>query len=144
MNVVAITGRITKDPEVKATEKSTIANFDVAVRRKFKREGDPDADFFSCTAFGKTAEFLEKYGNKGVKLEIHGRLQQQTWKNQEGQNRSKIVIIADDVEFAESKGTSQPSASQQATSTKAQESSRPSADSFMPMSDDLETELPFS
>ena len=76
MNVVCITGRMTRDPEVRYSQSGTaFASFTLAVDRRFKREGEPSADFPNCTAFGKTAEFLEKYFSKGMKAEVVGRIQ---------------------------------------------------------------------
>lgn len=113
MNLVVMIGRLTRDPEIRYAQGAngtTIGAFSIAVDRKFKREGEPDADFFNCTAFGKTAEFLEKYVKKGTKLVIQGRLQNDTYKNKEGKNVTATKILVDTLEFAESKQTeSKPS-----------------------------------
>lgn len=106
MNTWCGAGRLTNDPEIRTNNNMTIASFGIAVNRRFKREGQPDADFFTVNAFGKIAEFIEKYGKKGVKFEISGRLQQDRWTDKEGRNQSRVVIIADSVEFAESKNAS--------------------------------------
>ena len=111
MNSVCTSGRCTNDPEIRINNNMTIASFGIAVNRRFKREGQPDVDFFSVNAFGKTAEFIEKYGKKGVKFEISGRLQQDRWTDKEGRNQSRVIIIADSVEFAESKNASGGTAS---------------------------------
>lgn len=111
MNTWCGAGRLTNDPEIRTNNNMTIASFGIAVNRRFKREGQPDADFFSVNAFGKTAEFIEKYGKKGVKFEISGRLQQDRWTDKEGRSQSRVVIIADSVEFAESKNASGGTAS---------------------------------
>lgn len=111
MNSVCTSGRCTNDPEIRTNNNMTIASFGIAVNRRFKREGQPDTDFFSVNAFGKTAEFIQKYGKKGMKFEISGRLQQDRWIDKEGRNQSRVVIIADSVEFAESKNASGGTAS---------------------------------
>ena len=110
INTVGITGRLTKDPEVKYNNKNTcIASFSVAVRKPFKKDANESDDFFDVNAYGKTAEFIEKYVAKGTKVEITGRLSQNKWTDKEGANHSRIIILADRVEFAESRTTSQQS-----------------------------------
>lgn len=111
MNRVAIIGRLTKDPEIRYTagEKSTaVAKWSIAVDRRFKKEGGQEADFFDCTAFGKTAEHLEKYWHKGMKMALVGRLEQSVWKDKDGKNRSSVGITVEEVEFCEKKGESAP------------------------------------
>ena len=66
MNKVILVGRLTRDPEIRAAGTTTVAKFSLAVDRRFKREGEPDADFFNCTAFGKQAEFVERYLRRGM------------------------------------------------------------------------------
>ena len=108
MNVVCITGRMTRDPEVRYSQSGTaFASFTLAVDRRFKREGEPSADFPNCTAFGKTAELLEKYFSKGMKAEVVGRIQTRSY---DGRNGKVYVteIVAEQVNFAESKGDSAP------------------------------------
>lgn len=81
MNSVNLTGRLTRDPEVRYTDGGTsIARFSVAVDRKFTQENGPKADFPNCVAFGKTAEFIEKWFAKGMKIEITGRIQTGSYK----------------------------------------------------------------
>jgi single-strand DNA-binding protein len=79
----------------------------LAVDRRFKRAGEQDtADFFNCTAFGRTAEFIEKYFKKGLKTVVTGRIQNDNYTNKEGQKVYSTVIIVEDAEFAESKNAS--------------------------------------
>ena len=88
MNKVILMGRLTRDPEVRYSQGATataVARFSVAVDRRFKREGEPDADFFNCTCFGKQAEFVEKYLHKGTKVVLTGRIQNDNYTNKEGQ-----------------------------------------------------------
>lgn len=106
MNKVIITGRLTRDPEVSSsTSGTTFARFSVAVDRRFKREGEPDADFFNCSAFGKTAEFIEKYFKKGQKINLVGRLENNDYTNKDGQKVHDIRIMVEEAEFGESKAS---------------------------------------
>jgi single-strand DNA-binding protein len=137
MNVVCITGRMTREPEVRYSQSGTaFASFTLAVDRRFKREGEPSADFPNCTAFGKTAEFLEKYFSKGMKAEVVGRIQTRSY---DGKNGKVYVteIVAEQVNFAESKGDSAPK------SNTAKPQNDP-LDGFMDILDEIgDEELPF-
>lgn len=148
MNKVILMGRLTRDPEVRyssGANATAVANFSIAVDRRFKREGDPDADFFDCTAFGKQAEFVERYLKKGTKMVVVGRLQNDNYTNKEGQKVYRIRIMVDELEFAESKnaaggngqagGEYQPGAKPQPMAA---------ADGFMNISEGIDEELPFS
>lgn len=126
-NMVMMVGRLSKDVEVK--EGSTmVAKYGIAVDRKFKRDGDPDADFFSCTCFGKTAEFAQKYLSKGKKILIIGELRNNNYTNKDGKVVYRDEIVVSQHEFVESKS---------AESTEKKEQN-----DFMPVSDDVE--LPFT
>lgn len=104
MNKVIEMGRLTRDPEISSSNSgTTFARFSIAVDRRFKKEGEPDADFFNCTAFGKTAEFVEKYLQKGTKVLVTGRLQNNNYTNKEGQKVYDVRIMVEEMEFAESK-----------------------------------------
>jgi single-strand DNA-binding protein len=104
MNSVCVTGRLTKDPVIRGDEKK-VAFFSVAVRKRFVRENDRDSDFFDVVAYGSTVTFIEKYITKGIKVEITGRLEQNQYTDKEGNRRTQDRIIAESVEFAESKGS---------------------------------------
>ena len=107
MNNVALTGRFTRDPDIRYTDGgSTIARFTIACDRRFKQENGPAADFISCVAFGKTAEFIEKYFQKGMKMELSGRIQTGSYMNQDGNRVYTTDVVAEQVGFAESKATS--------------------------------------
>lgn len=95
-------GRISKDPEIK-TGNTTVANFSIAVDRKYKKDGEPTADFFNCVSFGKQAEFVEKYLKKGTKVVITGRLQNDSYTNKDGQKVTFTKTYVEEIEFAESK-----------------------------------------
>ena len=88
MNKVILMGRLTRDPEVRYSQGATataIARFSIAVDRRFKRDGEPDADFINCVAFGRTGEFIERYGHKGTKFVVEGRIQTGSYTNKDGQ-----------------------------------------------------------
>ena len=112
MNKVIIIGRFTRDPEIKYStgENATAtARFSLAVNRRFKnKEGNYDADFINCVAFGKTAEFIEKYFTKGMAIGITGRIQTGSYTNKEGQKVYTTDVVVEETEFVESKnkGTS--------------------------------------
>lgn len=141
-------GRLTRDPEVRysAGESSTaIARFSLAVDRRFKRPGDAEADFFNCTAFGKQAEFVEKYLKQGTKMVVTGRVQNDNYTNKEGQKVYSVQIIVEELEFAESKSASASNSDfnqggyQQQAPTPSQ-----ATDGFMNIPTGIEEELPFS
>ncbi|MCM1120148.1 MAG: single-stranded DNA-binding protein [bacterium] len=109
MNKVILMGRLTRDPEVRYSQgasQTAVARFSIAVDRRFKREGEPDADFFNCTAFGKQAEFIERYLRKGVKVVVCGRIQNDNYTNKDGQMVYSVRVMAEEIEFAESKNAS--------------------------------------
>lgn len=103
MNKVILTGRLANDPETKQTEQSTIAKYRLAVDRRFKKEGEQTADFISCVAFGKSAEFVDKYLLKGMKIAIVGRIQTGSYTKDDGQKVYTTDVIVEEHEFCESK-----------------------------------------
>lgn len=106
MNKAILMGRLTKDPEITSTTNGTsIGRFSIAVDRRYKREGEPEADFFTCTSFGKQAEFVGNYLKKGTKVVITGRIQNDSYTNKEGQKVNTTKIMVEEIEFAESKKT---------------------------------------
>ena len=110
MNKVILMGRLTRDPEVSSSASgTTFARYSIAVDRKFKKEGEPDADFFNCTSFGKQAEFVERYLKKGTKIVVSGRLQNNNYTNKDGQKVYDIRVMVEEIEFAESKNSSESS-----------------------------------
>lgn len=136
MNKIILLGRLTKDPEITSTAAgTTVARFSIAVDRRFKRDGDPEADFFSCNAFGKTAEFIEKYLKKGTKVVLDGRMENNNYTNKEGQKVYDNKVIVNEIEFAESKN---------AASNNAAQEQQTSSDDFLNVPDGLVEELPFS
>lgn len=107
MNSVQLVGRLTRDPDVRYTDGgTTVARFTLAVDRRFKKDGGDEADFISCVAFGKTAEFLEKWFRKGQRLGLTGRIQTGSYVNQEGTKIYTTDVVTENVELVESKGAS--------------------------------------
>ncbi|XBX05448.1 single-stranded DNA-binding protein [Enterocloster clostridioformis] len=109
MNKCIFLGRMTDDPEISYTQGETamaIARFDFAVDRRGAREGEPTADFFRCTAFDRKAELLERFGRKGLKLLLTGKMQNNNYINREGVKVCSMQYVVDDLEFAESKKNS--------------------------------------
>ena len=107
MNKVILLGRLTRDPEVRyasGNEPLCIAKYTLAVNRQFKREGEPDADFIMCVAFGKRGEFAEKYFKKGQQVCVVGRLQIRSYEK-DGQKHWITEVLLDDQYFADSKGS---------------------------------------
>ena len=148
MNKVILVGRLTRDPEIRYSQGANamaIARFSIAVDRRFKREGEPDADFFNCSAFGKQAEFVERYLKQGTKMVVVGRIQNDNYTNREGQKVYSVQIMVDELEFAESKNASSGSSD----GSFAQPSVRPTPgaaanDGFMNVPEGIDEELPFN
>lgn len=141
MNKVFLMGRLTRDPEVRYAQNengTAVARFSIAVDRRFKRDGEPDADFFNCTAFGKQAEFVEKYLRKGTKMLIVGRIQNDNYTNKDGQTVYSVKVMVDEMEFAESKNAGNNSANNNTTGQ------APDLDGFMNIPDGIGEELPFN
>ena len=110
MNKVILMGRLTRDPEIRYSQTSepvAIARYTLAVDRRFKREGEQTADFISCIAFGKAAEFAEKYLHKGTKIVVSGRIQTGSYTNKEGQKVYTTDVVIEEQEFTESKSAGQ-------------------------------------
>lgn len=107
MNKVILMGRLVKDVELKYTQSNkpiAIGRYTLAVNRPYKKDGEPDADFINIVAFGKTAEFAEKYFKKGQKVCIVGRLQVRNYENDEGKKLYFTEVIVEEQYFAEGKG----------------------------------------
>lgn len=109
-NSVILTGRITKDLELKSAGQTQVTNFSIAVDNPFKKD---DASFFDIVAFGKTAELLNNYCGKGSKILIEGNLKQDRFQDKQGNNRSAVRVIANRIEFLDSKGQSNSQPKQQ-------------------------------
>ena len=106
MNKVILIGRLTRDPEVRYTqgaEPMAIARYSLAVDRRFKRDGQPDADFINCVAFRRNGEFAEKFLKKGMKIAVTGSIQTGSYTDKDGNKRYTTDIVVDEHEFTESK-----------------------------------------
>lgn len=103
-NLTILTGRITKDLELKQAGQTQVTNFSLAVDNPFKKD---DTSFFDIAAFGKTAQLLNNYCGKGSKILIEGNLKQDRFQDKEGHNRSVVRVIANRVEFLDTKGNNQ-------------------------------------
>ena len=109
MNTVIFMGRLTKDPDVRTTQSGTqVASFSLAVDRRFKTDGGPSADFFNCAAFGKLAEFVEKYLKKGTKILLKGRIENNNYTDRQGVKRYDFRVTAESIEFCEKRGEEEP------------------------------------
>lgn len=144
MNKVILMGRLTRDPEVRygTGENSTaVARYTIAVDRRFKRDGEQNADFIGCVAFGRNAEFAEKYLRQGTKIVLTGRIQTGSYTNRDGQKVYTTDIVVEEQEFAESKAT----AGNGGQNNYSRPAAAPSdADGFMNIPDGIDDELPFS
>lgn len=140
MNKVILTGRFTRDPEVRYTNDGTsIARFSIVVNRRFVKEGsDQKADFLNCVAFGRSAEFIEKYFTKGMKADLSGRIQTGSYTNKDGVKVYTTDIVVEEIEFGESKGSSQ---TQTASPTPNPEAD---PDGFMSIPDGIDEEMLFA
>ena len=141
MNKVLLTGRLTRDPEVRYSGETAIVRFTLAVNRKFVRDNsDQKADFINCIAFGKTGEFVEKYFSKGKKADLSGRIQTGSYTNKDGNKVYTTDVVVEDIEFGERK------ASAQANGAPAENKSNPAPmdDDFMKVPDGIADELPFA
>lgn len=131
MNKIFLMGRLTKAPESTTSTSGTVCSrFSLAVDRKFKREGEPDADFFNCVSFGKQGEFVEKYLGKGSKVIVIGHVQNDKYTNSKGEEVKTTKVYTDEIEFAESK------------KAESKPESAGTDDGFLKV--DSEVELPFS
>ena len=159
MNKVILMGRLTRDPEVRYSTGNNplaIARYTLAVDRRFKRDGEAEADFISCVSFGKTAEFAEKYYRQGLKIVVSGRIQTGSYTNREGQKVYTTEVVVEEQEFAESKSASQGSGgntsnnrgnntTNHSSNNGSNSSSDPyPADGFMNIPDGIDEELPFN
>lgn len=145
MNKVILLGRLTRDPEVRygtGENATAVARYTLAVDRRFKRDGEQSADFIGCVAFGRNAEFAEKYLRQGTKIALTGRIQTGSYTNRDGQKVYTTDIIVEEQEFAESKAAAASSGGQNNYSRPS--SSPTDADRFMNIPDGIDDELPFS
>lgn len=143
MNKVILMGRLTKDPEVRysqGAEPVAVAKYTLAVNRRFKRQGEQDADFINCVAFGKAGEFAEKYFKKGQQVSIVGRLQVRSWEDNDGKKRYATDVIVEEQYFAG--GKNENTGKQEPESRNATENGKQNG--FYPVDESVaDDELPF-
>lgn len=141
MNKVELVGRLTRDPEVRYTQgenATATVRFSVAVNRRFRNaEGNYDADFINCVAFGKTAEFIEKYFKKGMAIGLTGRIQTGSYTNKDGVRVYTTDVVVEETEFVESKNAS-------GTPGEVTSKTVSNDDGFLSIPDGIDEELPFS
>lgn len=147
MNKVVLMGRLTRDPEVRysqSNEPLAIARYSLAVNRRFKRDGEPDADFINCVVFGKPGEFAEKYFKKGMMVCVSGRIQTSTWDDKDGNKRYNTEVVVDDQEFAESKSSFETRQSYEGGNTSAPSKRSAEPEGFSAISESIDDDdLPF-
>ena len=149
MNKVILMGRLTRDPEVRYSQgenATAVARYSLAVDRRFRRDGEPTADFINCVAFGRQAEFAERYLRQGTKIAVTGRIQTGSYTNRDGAKVYTTDVVVEEQEFAESKAAS-GNAAPMGNNYQAGPAPSPSndiGDGFMNIPDGIDEELPFS
>ena len=149
MNKVVLVGRLTRDPEVRYSQgdsATAVARYTLAVDRRFKRDGEPTADFIPCVIFGRSAEFAEKYFRQGMRVSISGRIQTGSYTNKDGVKVYTTEVVVEEQEFAESRAESDANRASYRTAAPAP-SPAPSVDAgdgFMNIPDGIDEELPFN
>ncbi|MBQ9503708.1 MAG: single-stranded DNA-binding protein [Lachnospiraceae bacterium] len=148
MNKVILMGRLTRDPDIRQSQGEnamTIARYTLAVDRRFRRNGaEQQADFINIVAFGKSAEFIEKYAHKGTKLVVSGRIQTGSYTNKDGQKVYTTDIVAEDQEFAESKSSAGSYQGDSGSAYIPREEPSGIDDGFVNVPDGIDEELPFN
>ena len=145
MNKVILMGRLTRDPDIRCStgeRDMTIARYTLAVDRRYKREGESGADFISCVAFGRSAEFAEKYFRQGLKVVVTGRIQTGSYTNRDGNKVYTTDVVVEEQEFAESKAASQRN--REESSQERPEPMPVDENGFMTLPEDFDEELPFA
>ena len=148
MNKVILMGRLTRDPEIRYAnnENNTcIANYTLAVDRRFKRQGDEQtADFIRCVAMGKNGEFAEKYLHQGIKIVVEDRIQTGSYTNKDGNKVYTTDVVVESHEFAESKAASGQNGNQSSSAPTRPEPVSADSNGFMNIPDSIDEELPFN
>lgn len=140
MNKVILMGRLTRDPEVRygsGQNATAVARYTLAVDRKFSCEGEATTDFIGCVAFGKSAEFAEKYFRQGTKILVTGRIQTGSYTNRDGRKVYTTDVVVEEQEFAESKANNDTGAREKKSDATTD------SDGFMNIPDGIDEELPF-
>ena len=144
MNKAVLVGRLTRDPEVRYSQgenATAVARYTVAVDRRFKRDGEPTADFINCVVFGKSAEFAEKYFRQGLRVAISGRITTGSYTNKDGIKVYTTEVTVEEQEFAESKAESEAN---KTSNQRATQTNTTTGGEFVNIPDDIPEELPFN
>ena len=135
MNKVLLMGRLAKDPEIRYSRGEpsiAVCRYHLAVERRYKKQGEQDADFIICLSFGKSAEWAEKYLKKGMKISVVGRLQVRSWSGGDGSKRWSTEVIVEETYFAEGKAAGEKKGAAE------------DAEGFVPIDESIEDDdLPF-
>lgn len=130
LNKIFLMGRLTRDPDIRGEGTSLVARYTLAVDRRYQKEGEQQTDFISCVAFGKGAEFAEKYLKKGTKIVVCGRIQTGSYTNKDGAKIYTTDVIVEEHDFAESKNSSGSSSDETSTDADFMEISQEDKDSM--------------
>lgn len=150
MNKVVLIGRLARDPEVRYSQNDTsmaIARFSLAVDRRGRSNNSQDgqtADFISCVAFGRTAEFIEKYFTKGNRIGVYGHIQTGSYTNKDGARVYTTDVVVDEAEFVESRSEGAGNAGSGFTAPASNQAPAPAGDGFMNIPDGIDEDLPFN
>lgn len=152
MNRVVLMGRLTRDPEIRYSNGENalaIARFTLAVDRRFNRREDQTADFITCKAFGKQAEFAERFLRQGIKVAASGRIETGSYTNRDGQKVYTTEVVLDEIEFAESKAANDAARGGMGGGYQSAPAPMPgpmgaAGDGFMNIPDGIDEELPFN
>ena len=147
MNKVILMGRLTRDPDVRYStgeRQMTIARYTLAVDRRRRNDSEQTADFISCVAFDRNAEFAEKYLKQGTKIAITGRIQTGSYTNKDGAKVYTTDIVAEEFEFAESKNASAGNGDYSGFGGGSRPEPMSAGDGFMNIPDGIDEELPFN
>ena len=144
MNKVILLGNLTRDPEIRYSQgekQMAVARFSLAVNRRFANDGETNADFFNCTAFDKTAEFIEKYFRQGSRMSLVGRIENNNYTNKNGEKVYSVQIMVEEDEFAERKSAQ---SNNQTQNQNQQAQTNGGDDDLMNIPDGIEDGLPFN
>ena len=149
MNKVVLVGRLTRNPETRYSQgenPTAISRYTLAVDRRFKREGQPDADFIRCVAFGRSGEFADRYFTQGMRVAVSGRIQTGSYTNRDGVKVYTTEVVVEDQEFAQSRSenSAAPMGSAPASAAPAAQPAGDPGDDFMNIPEGIDEELPFN
>jgi single-strand DNA-binding protein len=147
MNKVILIGRLCRDPEIRYSqqgdEQMAVARYTLAVDRRYKKDNEQSADFISCVAFGRSAEFAEKYLKQGTKICVCGRIQTGSYTNRDGNKVYTTDVVVEEQEFAESKNTAGNDGSSSGQQAPSPAPDPREASGFMSIPEGIEDDLPF-